>query len=153
MDFVGKNVSTTAPTYASLPSPSSSLPYHFPDQGVTLGGSALSGKVSAFEAEINNNIERIYNLGSEVSVTSVEKVIEVTGNITMTFSSISDLTDVLGVTPKSNLVITLGKESGAAVNLTIPNIVWTAYPKPISVGNIIRITLPFRSYGAIPTIA
>jgi hypothetical protein len=152
-DFLCKNISTTPPSYANLPDPPASTPFHFPDQGVTVGGSAPTGKVNAFEAEINNNLERIYVLGDVVSATSVEKTIEVTGSITMTFSSINDLNDVLNLTGKSNLVMKLGKEGSNDVTLTISNFVWTAFPKPVRVGDVLRITLPFSSYGAVPTIA
>jgi len=152
-EFIGMDVTTTAPTYANLPDVSVSLPFHFPDQNVTLGGSALSGKVSAFEVDIVNNVEAIYQIGGVVSVTSVEKLIEVTGNITMTFSSTSDLQDVLNLTEKSSLAIIIGKEEATSRTLTIPKMIWTSYPTPVSVGNILRITIPFRSQGAMPTIA
>jgi hypothetical protein len=152
-EFIGKDVSTTPPSYANLPSVSTSLPFHFPDQNVTLGGSALSGKVSGFEADIVNNVEAIYQVGDVVSATKVERLIEVTGNVTMTFSSLSDLQDVLALTEKTNLAMILGREGASSVTLTIPKMVWTSYPKPIRVGEVIRITLPFRSQGAMPTIA
>jgi len=153
-DFVGKTVSTTPPSYASLPSVASANPMHFPDQNVTLSGSSLSGKVIGFEADISNNIEPIYQLGDATSVTKVERLLDVSGNITMTFSSISDLTDVLNLTSKTNLALILGKDSASTSRiLTIPNIVWTSYPKPVRVGEILKITLPFKAQGSMPTLA
>jgi len=152
-DFIGKDAGTTIPNYADVPDVSTVSPFHFPEQSATLGGSPLSGVVSAFEVDIVNNVEAIYGIGDVVSVGSVERVIATTGSITMTLSSLSDLTDVLGVTEKANLAIVIGKEGGANVTLTIPKMVWTAYPKPIAVGNVIRITLPFESHGAMPTIS
>jgi hypothetical protein len=153
MDWIGMDVSTTPPTYAGFGSTPLVEPLHFPDQNVTLGGSALSGRVSAFEVEINNNIEKIYKVGNVVSQTSVEKVLEVSGNITMTFEATSDLNDVLNLTEKTNLVILLGKEGGTTdVTLTIPKMKWTDYPVPKTIGDIIRITLPFSAHASAPTL-
>jgi len=52
------------------------------------------------------------------------------------------------------LALILGKDSASTSRiLTIPNIVWTSYPKPVRVGEILKITLPFKAQGSMPTLA
>lgn len=149
LEFWPTKLTTTAPTAntAALPT---ALPMHGRDGGVKING-ATKPEFRAWSVEINNNLERVGNLGSTEYRNVRERNRVVSGELTGTFENIDQLNSIINDTDFT-LDLILGKDSGNSTRtLTITGCKFAEFPIPARKTDLIALRLPFT--GKTPSLA
>jgi len=138
LDLVGGGLSTTAPSYASLPDQPSDIPVMFKDVSVSQDGSDISTKVQELSVEVSESPETIYAFNSVEPQKIVFGTREVSGSITLELVDLSELNDVLNGT-EHNLSITLGTLG----TLDVSGVRYEAYGQEIAPEDLVWLPLDF----------
>lgn len=149
LEFWPTKLTTTAPTANTAAAPTA-LPMHGRDGGVKIGG-VTKPEFRAWSVEINNNLERVGNLGSTEYRAVRERNRVVSGELTGTFESVDHLDSIINDTDFT-LDIILGKDSSNMTRtLTITGCKFAEHPIPARKTDLIAIRLPFT--GKTPSLA
>ena len=141
LDVFAAKLTTTAPT-ANRDALPTVAPFHARDSVVRIN-STEKPEFRSWSVEISNNLERIPRLGSTEYRVVRERHRDVTGELTATFESTAQLTQLLDNTA-FDVEIDIGKEGATTRKLTITGCKWLEHPIPSRKTDLILLRLRFR---------
>lgn len=100
-------------------------------------------EVQNLELTVNNNVYRLYELGSEYQIGSVPQIFEVSGRMTLSLKDASLLGWLRGT--QTNAAIKLVKSNNENITINLSNVAFEEFSLPVMPAEPVFLELPFRA--------